>query len=128
AWKSDSHASALGRRRPFLLGAWPAVFISMAVLGGMPFIVPPEYLRSAGIVAVFFVVNLVMQAALDVCYGTGDPMYADTFGSRQLGRANGVRMTVSAVIAVAMTFIFVPLADAHEFWPYAGALCFVAVS
>ncbi len=128
AWKSDGHLSSRGRRRPFLLGAWPAVFISMAILGGLPFIVPAEHHRTLVVVSVLFLVNLVMQAALDVCFGTGDPMYGDTFTAGDLGRANGVRMTVTAGTAVAMTLVFVPLADRHEFWPYAGALGFVGAS
>ncbi len=128
AWKSDGHRSAAGRRRPFLLGAWPAVFVSIALLGAMPFIVPVDYQRTALVVSGFFMVNLIMQIGLDVCYGTGDPMYGDTFTSGELGRANGVRMIVTAVVGVGMTSIFVPLADTHEFWPYAGGMLFVAGS
>ncbi len=128
AWKSDSHRAAGGRRRPFLLGAWPAVFITVALLGALPFIVPESLHRTLLVVVVLFIVNLVMQAALDVCYGTGDPMYGDTFTSGDLGRANGIRMICTAVAGVGMTFVFVPLADTHEFWPYAGAMGFVGAS
>ena len=128
AWKSDSHHGPRGRRRPFLLGAWPAVFVSVALLGALPFLVPAVYHRTFLVVAVLFVVNLVMQAALDMCYGSGDPMYGDMFTSGDLGRANGIRMILTAVAGVGMTFVFVPLADTHEFWPYAGAMLFVGVS
>lgn len=128
AWKSDSHRGPRGRRRPFLLGAWPAVFLSVALLGALPFIVPADYHRTFLVVVVLFVVNLVMQAALDMCYGTGDPMYGDTFTSGDLGRANGIRMILTAMAGVGMTFIFVPLADTHEFWPYAGGMMFVGIS
>ena len=128
AWKSDRHQSPLGRRRPFLLGAWPAVFVSVALLGALPFLVPAAYHRTLVVVTTLFFINLVMQAALDMCYGTGDPMYGDTFVSGELGRANGIRMIVTAVVAVGMTRVFVPLADMHEFWPYAGAMFFVAIS
>ena len=128
AWKSDSHRGAHGRRRPFLLGAWPTVFVALAIFGALPFVVPAAYHQTLAVVATLFVVNLVMQAALDVCFGTGDPMYGDTFTSGDIGRANGIRMVVTAVVGVAMTQIFVPLADVHEFWPYAGAMFFVALS
>ncbi len=128
AWKSDSHRSRHGRRRPYLLGGWLAVFCSVAVLGALPFIVPLEYRHTLLVIAVLFIVNLVMQAALDVCYGTGDPMYGDTFTSGDLGRANGTRMVITATAGVGMTFVFVPLADQNEFWPYAGAMGFVAIS
>jgi MFS family permease len=128
AWKSDRHCGPRGRRRPFLLGAWPVVLLSLTLLGSLPFIVPVEYHRTAIIVAAIFAVNVVMQAALDVCYGSGDPMYGDAFRSGDLGRANGIRMLITATAGMAMTFIFIPLADVHEFWPYAGAMLFVAVS
>lgn len=128
AWKSDRCRSPRGRRRPFLLLAWPVVLASLGVLGALPFLVPAEYQRTTGIVIVLFVVNLVMQAALDLCYGSGDPMYGDTFPAGELGRANGVRMLVTAVVGVIMTKVFVPLADRHEFWPYAGAMLFVGLS
>lgn len=128
AWKSDAHRSAAGRRRPFLLGAWPVVFASVAILGAMPFLVPPEHRQTGVAVAVFFAVNLVMQAALDFCYGTGDPLYGDTFRQGELGRANGIRIVVTSLASLGMAFAFVPLADKHEFWPYSGALGFVAVA
>lgn len=128
AWKTDTYRSSRGRRRPFLLAAWPATFISVALLGALPFLVPPEYHRTVFVVAVLFVVNLVMQACLDLCYGSGDPMYGDTFTTGNLGRANGVRLIITSVIGVLMTFLFVPLADRHEFWPYLGAMIFVALS
>ena len=128
AWKSDRYRGASGRRRPFLLCAWPAVFITVGLLGALPFIVPVEYHRTVILVAALFCVNLIMQASLDACYGTGDPMYGDTFTSGDIGRANGIRMVVTAIVGVAMTKIFVPLADEHEFWPYVGAMMFVALS
>lgn len=128
AWKSDYHRSAAGRRRPFLLLAWPATLAAVALLGALPFLVPAEYHRTLWVVAILFTLNLVMQACLDVCYGTGDPMYGDTFTSGDLGRANAIRMIVGATVSVAMTWCFVPLADRHEFWPYAGAILFVGVS
>jgi MFS family permease len=128
AWRSDSHGSPRGRRRPFLLGAWPAVFLSVGILGGMPFLLPSQQLGAGWALVIFFAANLVMQAGLDFCYGTGDPMYGDAFTSGELGRANAIRMIVGASVGVAMTFVFVPLADTHEFWPYAGAMLFVAVS
>jgi Na+/melibiose symporter-like transporter len=128
AWKSDGYRSRLGRRRPFLLVSWPITLVSLAVLGSLPFVVPPEFHRTVGVVVILFTANLAMQASLDVCYGTGDPMYGDTFVSGDLGRANGVRMVVSQMVGVGMTFIFVPLADRNEFIPYLGAMGFVTLS
>lgn len=128
AWKSDRHRSRAGRRRPFLLGGWPTVFGSVALLGALPFLVPEAYHRTLPLVALLFGLNLVMQAALDLCYGAGDPLYGDVFTSGDLGRANGIRMVVTSAVGLGMTFFFVPLADVHEFWPYAGAMSFLVVS
>lgn len=128
AWKSDRHQSAGGRRRPFLLFAWPTTLLSVGLLGALPFIVPPAYHHALWVIVTLFVVNLVMQAALDMCYGSGDPLYGDTFTSGDLGRANAIRMVIVAAVGVAMTGYFVPLADVHEFWPYAGSMLFVLIS
>jgi Na+/melibiose symporter-like transporter len=98
------------------------------LLGALPHLVPAEWRGALVVIAALVVINVVMQASLDVGYGTGDPLYGDTFTSGNLGRANAVRMIVVAVVGVAMTLFFVPLADLHEFWPYAGALLFVAIS
>lgn len=128
AWKSDSHASAEGRRRPYLLAGWATVFVSVGLLGALPFVVPADERAAFWALGAFFVLNLIMQAGLDWCYGSGDPMYGDTFTSGDLGRANGIRMVVTSVVGVGMTFMFVPLADYNEFWPYAGAMFFVGTS
>lgn len=128
AWKSDSYVSARGRRRPFLLGAWPVVFASLALLGALPHIVPEGMHQALAIVVLLFVINLVMQAGLDVCYGTGDPMYGDKFSGGVLGRATGVRLIVVSIVGVILAKVFIPLADQHEFWPYAGAMLFVGVA
>src|SRR5688500_6548319 len=103
AWRSDRHRSPQGRRRPFLLVAWPTVFACIALLGVLPFIVPDAYHTALWVLVAFFVINLVMQAGLDVCYGTADPMYGDTFTSGDIGRANGIRMIIGAMVGVAIT-------------------------
>src|SRR6186713_2731961 len=46
AWQSDNHRSAYGRRRPFLLGAWPGVLVCVGLLGALPFVVPSEWRSS----------------------------------------------------------------------------------
>ncbi|MES2692321.1 MAG: MFS transporter [Verrucomicrobiota bacterium] len=128
AWKSDSYNGAGGRRRPFLMGGWPAVFLGVALVGALPYVTSTDHRHTLPILAVLFAANLLMQAAVDLCYGCGDTLYGDTFAADELGRANGVRMIVTTICSVAMTSLFVPLAEVNEFWPYAGALLFVAVA
>ncbi len=128
AWKSDGRRSAWGRRRPFLLVSWPMTLVCLGLLGMLPFVVPEAFYRTTMTVSVLFMVNLGMQVFLDMCYGTADPLYGDMFDSRELGRANGVRMIVVNLIVFTMTAFFVPLADIHEFYPYLGAMLFLALS
>jgi Na+/melibiose symporter-like transporter len=128
AWKSDGHVSPAGRRRPFLLAAWPATLVSVGLLGALPFLVPVEYQRTTAVIALLFGINLMMQVAVDVCYGTAMPMYGDTFPSRTLGRANAIRSVAANAVLVAMMSVGVPLADRHEFLPYLGAMLLVAIA
>ncbi len=125
AWKSDRLP---GRRGALLRVAWPATLVSVGVLGALPMLVPAEYATTLAAVALLFLVNLALQVFLDICYGSGDPLYGDTFVAGEIGRANGVRMIASTLATFAMTCVFVPLADRHEFYPYLGAMVFVAVS
>jgi hypothetical protein len=80
-------------RRPSLLPGW-------SIGSNTPLIAPAAYHHTVAVVVLLFVVNLIMQATLDVCYGTGDPMYGDTFTSGELGRANGIRMVLTAAVTV----------------------------
>lgn len=128
AWKSDRHRSAGGRRRPFLLVAWPAVLCSVVLLGALPYLVPPEYHHTLVVIGALFLLNLIMQAFLDVCYGSGDPLYGDCFVAGEIGRANGVRFVMSSLVALLMTGLFVPLADKSEIYPYLGAMLFAGLS
>ncbi|MBE7539225.1 MAG: MFS transporter [Opitutaceae bacterium] len=128
AWKSDSHQGKWGRRRPFLLVGWPATLVCTGLLGAMPFIVPEGHHRTTTAVFLVFLVNLGMQAFVDVCYGSGDPIYGDKFGTGQLGRANATRMIVSNAVLFILTALFLPLADVNEFYPYLGTILFLGVS
>lgn len=128
AWKSDRHVSSRGRRRPFLLVAWPLTLLSVGVLGVLPMIVPETVQHTVLILGVLFLVNLGLQAVLDVCYGAADPLYGDTFATRELGRAQGTRVIASNAIVFSMTAFFVPLADIHEFYPYLGSMFFLGIS
>ncbi|MBP7143156.1 MAG: MFS transporter [Opitutaceae bacterium] len=128
AWKSDRHQSSLGRRRPFLLVSWPATLVCVGLLGALPVLVPAVHHRTTTAVILLFGVNLGMQAFVDVCYGSADPLYGDMFRPKELGRANGTRMIVCNVIVFVLTAFFIPLADIHEFYPYLAAIGFLAIS
>ncbi|HRE84039.1 MAG TPA: MFS transporter [Opitutaceae bacterium] len=128
AWKSDRYVSHRGRRRPFLLVAWPVTLFAVGALGVLPMIVPEEIQHTVFLLGLLFLVNLALQATLDACYGAADPLYGDTFAARELGRAQGARVIASNAIVFSMTAFFVPLADIHEFYPYLGSMFFLGVS
>ncbi len=128
AWTSDRGGGPQGRRHPFLLAAWPLVLVSLVALGTLPWLVSDAGRGTAAALVGFFLVNLVLQAALDVCYGAGDPCYGDLFRGKSLVRATGVRLVCSAVAGMLMTLVFVPLGDVNELWPYAGAALLVALA
>ncbi|MBP8256005.1 MAG: MFS transporter [Opitutaceae bacterium] len=125
---SDRPRGKLGRRRPFFLFAWPAVLLSVGLLGAMPFVLPAEMHRTTTALVLLFVVNLVMQATLDVGLGCGEPLYGDMFSVHELGIASGVRSLVFSVIAATMAYVAFPLADRHEFAPYAISMVFLLIS
>lgn len=128
AWKSDRHRSAAGRRRPFLMFGWGATLLSVATLGALPFLFPAAMHHTFVAVAVFFMVNLAMQACLDVAFGCTEPLYGDTFTGGDLGRASAFRGIAANGASIFMTAIAIPLADRNEYWPYLGAVGFLALS
>jgi hypothetical protein len=75
-----------------------------------------------------FVVNLVLQASLDTTYGSLDPLYGDTFRPERLGRACAWRNYVGIGMSLLMLYVLVPLADRHEFIPYAGVAALLGVA
>lgn len=125
---SDRHRGVAGRRRPFFLVAWPATLVSVGLLGALPFLLPAGMHHTTLALVLLFVVNLAMQAALDVGFGCGEPLYGDMFRARELGMASGVRALVFSLIAATMAYVAFPLADRHEFAPYAMSMLFLLIS
>lgn len=125
---SDRPRGSIGRRRPFFLAAWPAVLLSVGLLGALPVILPDEMRHTTSALVLLFAVNLAMQAALDVGLGCGEPLYGDMFPARKLGTASGVRGLVFSVIGATMAFVAFPMADFHEYAPYAISMVFLLIS
>ncbi len=128
AWKSDRHWSAGGRRRPFLLVAWPVTMVCVGLLGSLTYIVPADLRNPAVIIVLLFGINLAMQASLDVCFGTGLPLYGDRFPSGTIGRANAIRSVFTSAALVGMMSVAIPLSEEWAFLPYLAAMILVAIS
>jgi len=129
AWKSDHIQTRFGRRRPYFLAGIPATTACMLFVGAMPFIFPSDTVRHTMPVLILLVgMNVLMQAFQDVIWGSQEPLYADTFKQRMLGRAVAVRTYIMQIVMLSMTYGALKLADVHEFLPYVVCATWMALS
>jgi Na+/melibiose symporter-like transporter len=133
AWKSDRLNSRFGRRRPFMLVALPTTLFFMLLLGFFPTIFKDEIAQRAAHAALstlvlLFIVNVLLQAALDVNWGVEALLYADTVPRTLLGRAYSVRETTRQVVKLMLLLVSLPLATRSEVYPYLGSGIMVMIS
>ena len=128
AWRGDHTRSRFGRRRAALLLGYPLTLLAVLVMGALPHLIPVEARSLLWAITAVFVSNLVLQAALDTTYGSLDPLYGDTFRPDRLGRACAWRNYVGIGMSLLMLYVLVPLADRHEFIPYAGVAALLGVA
>lgn len=118
SWKSDRVRTRFGRRRFFLLIGIPGTLVSLLVVGAFPHFVPPEHQHSAMVLGLFFVANIALQAFVDMNWGSHEPLYADTFKHRVLGRAVAFRSWAINLVTLFMSGFALKLADRHEYLVY----------
>jgi Na+/melibiose symporter-like transporter len=128
AWRGDHARSRLGRRRAWLLLGYPLTLLAVLTLGALPHLITGEARTLLWAITAVFVTNLVLQAALDVTYGSLDPLYGDTFRPDRLGRAGAWRNYVGIGMSFLLLYVLVPLADRNEFIPYAGVAALLGVA
>jgi MFS family permease len=128
AWKSDRHRSPAGRRRPFFLGALPPLLAAVCLLGALPRLAHGRLAVAIGALLALVVLDIAMQAGQAVGLGCVDPLYGDTFGQAELGRASGVRHCCQNIAGFGMAFVAMPLADSNEFYPYAWTALFLVIA
>jgi Na+/melibiose symporter-like transporter len=127
-WKSDFVRTRWGRRRPFFLIGLPLTIIAMVCVGLLPLLVTGDARHSWGALALVVVVNVFMQAVVDVNWGALEPLYADTFRQEQLGRASSIRQIAGQLINLAMVSYVIGWADINEIYPYLFSAVCVAAS
>ncbi|HUR59859.1 MAG TPA: MFS transporter, partial [Opitutaceae bacterium] len=127
-WKSDYVRTRFGRRRPFLLFGLPVTFVSLVGVGLLPVLITGEARHTLAALSVVIIVNVVLQAVVDVNWGVLEPLYADTFRQEQLGRASSIRQIASQVVAFAMMSWVLGWADINEVYPYLFSAAGVALA
>jgi MFS family permease len=118
SWKSDRIRTRFGRRRFFLLIGIPGTLASLLVVGAFPHLVPPEYHHDAMVLGLFFVANIALQAFVDMNWGSHEPLYADTFKHKVLGRAVAMRSWAINLVTLFMSGYALKLADRNEYYVY----------
>lgn len=118
SWKSDHIRTRFGRRRFFLLIGIPGTLVSLLLVGAFPLLVPPEHQHAVMVLGLFFVANIALQAFVDMNWGSHEPLYADTFPHRQLGRAVAFRSWAINLVTLFMSGYAMRLADRHEYLVY----------
>lgn len=128
SWKSDHIQTRFGRRRPFLMIGLPATFVCVLAVGAMPFLFEGESRHALPVLILFFTLNVALQAFVDMNWGSHEPLYADTFKHKVLGRAVALRSWGINIVTLFMTLYALKLADRNQFLPYLWASIFVLMS
>lgn len=117
-WKSDYVRTRYGRRRPFFLVGLPLTIVSLLLVGLLPFVITGDARHTMAALAVVVIVNVFMQAVVDINWGSLEPLYADTFHQEQLGRASSIRQIAGQLVNLVMVAYVLGWADLNEFYPY----------
>ncbi len=117
-WKSDYVRTRWGRRRPFFLIGLPLTIVSLLTVGSLPFFFTGDARHTAAALATVVIINVFLQAVVDVNWGSLEPLYADTFRQEQLGRASSIRQIAGQVVNLVMVYYVVGWADLNEIYPY----------
>jgi maltose/moltooligosaccharide transporter len=128
AWKSDRIRTRFGRRRPFLILGLPGTCVALLLLGSMPFVFQGESRQAMATLVLLLVANVALQFLQDVNWGAQEPLYADTFPHRRLGRAVAVRSYAIQFVYLFMNYYAMKWADHNEFVPYLCAAGLVLLS
>src|SRR5687768_14690220 len=78
-WKSDYVRTRFGRRRPFLLTGLPVTFVSLILVGLLPVLITGDARHTLAALVLVVVINVLLQAVVDVNWGVLEPLYADSF-------------------------------------------------
>jgi MFS family permease len=118
AWKADHIRSRLGRRKPFLLFSLSGTVVFIVLLGLLPIFIPHQYHRTAGALAAVASVFILWQVCQEINLSAHTTLYPAVIVQRLLGTAGAVRMLISGLMALFMTYCVMHWADINAFYPY----------
>lgn len=127
-WKSDQVRTKYGRRRPFFLVGLPLTIGFLLAIGLLPRLIEGDARHTLPALILVFIINIAMQAVVDVNWGSLEPLYADTFNQEQLGRAGSFRQIAAQSANFVMVTWVIGWAEIDEIFPYLFAATCVAVS
>ena len=125
-WKSDYVRTRWGRRRPFFLIGLPLTIVSLLGVGLLPFIITGDARHTVAALVLVVTLNVLLQAIVDMNWGSLEPLYADTFRQEQLGRASSIRQIAGQVVNLVMVAYVIGWADLNEIYPYLFSAACVA--
>ncbi len=129
AWKADHVRSRLGRRKPFLLFSLSGTVIFVILLGLLPqWISKPEY-HTLWALALVSAVFIIWQVCQEINLSAHTTLYPAVIEQRRLGTAGSVRMFISGLMTLFMTYFVMHWADINGFYPYlaAGVITVIAI-
>ncbi|MDP3072922.1 MAG: MFS transporter [Opitutaceae bacterium] len=127
-WKSDYLRTRYGRRRPFFLVGLPLTAVGLLFVGLLPVFIQGDARHTLPALLLVVSANVLLQAIVDVNWGSLEPLYADTFRHEQLGRAGSIRQIASQLVNLAMVSYVIGWADTNELYPYLFSIAGVLFS
>lgn len=123
AWKADHIRSRFGRRKPFLLVSLPGTVLFIILLGLLPRWIPKSQYHTAWALAAVSAAFILWQLCQEVNLSAHTTLYPAVVPQRRLGTAGSVRMVLSGLMTLFMTYYVMRWADISTFYPYlAGAI------
>ena len=123
AWKADHVRSRLGRRKPFLLFSLTGSVVFVTLLGLLPECISRTQYHTLWALAIVAGVFILWQICQEVSLSAHTTLYPAVIEQRRLGTAGSVRMLISGLMTLFMTYYVMHWADISGFYPYlAGAI------
>ncbi|MGC8540010.1 MAG: MFS transporter [Phycisphaerae bacterium] len=123
AWKADHIRSRFGRRKPFLMVFLPGAAVLIILLGLLPEWIPKSSYHTIYALAAVAGVFILWQVCQEINLSAHTTLYPAVISQRRLGTAGAVRMVLSGLMTLFMTYYVMHWADINRFYPYlAGAI------
>jgi|GEM_PF-3360413 len=123
AWKADHIHSRFGRRKPFLMVSLPGAAVLIILLGLLPEWIPKSGYHTIFALAAVAGVFILWQVCQEINLSAHTTLYPAVISQRCLGTAGAVRMVLSGLMTLFMTYYVMHWADINRLYPYlAGAI------